>query len=601
MNSSGSPKAQRRLAAILAADVVGYSGLMGEDEEGTLARIKDLRREVIEPRVKDHQGRVFKTTGDGFLAEFSSPVEAVRCALDIQDALPSPIAQDAVKRFQLRIGVNLGDIIIDEDGDVFGDGVNVAVRLEQLAEPGGISISGAVYDQIDGKVDQSFEDRGIQQVKNIAKPIRVYALSRSVFANTVGPSPASLPVPDKPSIAVLPFTNMSGDPDQEYFADGITEEVTTALARLRGFFVIARNSAFTYKGKTVRVEQIGRDLGVRYVLEGSVRRSGGQVRIGVQLADATTGREVWTERYERALEDVFALQDEVAGRVVLAVEPKLYAAEGDRIQQKQPGDLDAWDCVIRALPHMWQFSSSGYETALNLFSDALRLDPGYPRALGLHAWISLWRVHHGWRGSDLASVLPAALERARFAASIDGDDAWARLALGSARMLQRKHDDAVEELHTALDLNPNFALANASLGLTLAYGGKGAEGVAQLERAIRLSPRDPFIALFAGLRSFAAFVAGDYASGLEWGRRAVRQGGDLSGPWRALALNAAMLGRVEEAKDAVANALQSQPDFSVAWVESSSPLVSATDRHRYCEILRPMGLPEVPGAPASQA
>ncbi len=222
---------------------------------------------------------------------------------------------------------------------------------------------------------------------------------------------------------------MSGDPDQEYFADGITEEVTTALARLRGFFVIARNSAFTYKGKTVRVEQIGRDLGVRYVLEGSVRRSGGQVRIGVQLADATTGREVWTERYERALEDVFALQDEVAGRVVLAVEPKLYAAEGDRIQQKRPDDLDAWDCVIRALPHMWQETRAGHETALNLFSDAIRLDPTYSRALGLHAWISLWQAHHGWSGTDLASVLPAALERARFAARIDGDD-----AVGTARV-----------------------------------------------------------------------------------------------------------------------------------------------------------------------
>jgi adenylate cyclase len=595
-----SPKAQRRLAAILAADVVGYSGLMGEDEEGTLARIKDLRREVIEPRVKDHEGRVFKTTGDGFLAEFSSPVEAVRCALDVQDALRSPIAQDTVKRLQLRIGVNLGDIIIDEDGDIYGDGVNVAARLEQLAEPGGISVSGAVYDQIDGKVDQSFEDRGIQQVKNIAKPIRVYALSRSVIADADGPSPSPLPVPDKPSIAVLPFTNMSGDPDQEYFADGITEEVTTALARLRGFFVIARNSAFTYKGKTVRVEQIGRDLGVRYVLEGSVRRSGGQIRIGVQLADATTGREVWTERYERALEDVFALQDEVAGRVVLAVEPKLYAAEGDRIQQKRPDDLDAWDCVIRALPHMWQETRAGHETALNLFSDAIRLDPTYSRALGLHAWISLWQAHHGWSGTDLASVLPAALERARFAARIDGDDAWARLALGFAQMLQRKHDDAVEELHTALDLNPNFALANACLGLTLAYGGKGAEAVAQLERAIRLSPRDPFSTMFAGIRCFAAFVAGDYASGLEWGRRAVRQS-DLAGHWRGLALNAAMLGLVEEAKEALANAVRLQPSYSVAWVERASPLVSSSDRVRYCEILRPMGLPEVPGSAVSHA
>jgi adenylate cyclase len=385
---------------------------------------------------------------------------------------------------------------------------------------------------------------------------------------------------------------MSGDPEQEYFADGMAEEVTTALARLRGFFVIARNSAFTYKGHPVRVEQVGRDLGVQYVLEGSVRRSGEQVRIGVQLVDATTGREVWTERYERALVDVFALQDQVAASVAVAVEPKLYAAERDRIAQKQPDDLDAWDCVIRALPHMWQVSRTGYERALELFSEALRRDPTYSRALGLHAWLSLWRVHHGWSGVDLSEVLPDALERARAAVGVDGDDAWTRLALGFAEMFERRHEDAVEELRTALDLNPNFALARACLGLTLAYGGKGADAVMEIEKTIRLSPRDPCISMFASIRSFAHYVAGDYASGLEWGRRAVRHSADLSGHWRAIALNAAMLGLVDEATSAVASAVRLQPGYSVAWVERASPLVSPADRVKYCELLRPMGLPE---------
>ena len=263
---------------------------------------------------------------------------------------------------------------------------------------------------------------------------------------------------------------------------------TTALSRLRGFFVIARNSAFTYKGRPVRIEQVGRDLGVRYVLEGSVRRSGGQIRIGVQLADTTTGREVWAERYERTLVDVFTLQDEVAAHVAVAVEPKLYALERDRIAQKQPGDLDAWDCVIRALPHMWQVSRTGYERALELFAEALRLDPTYPRALGLHAWVSLWRSHHGWSGVDLAAVLQGALEQAYAAVRLDSDDAWTRLALGFAQMFQRRHDDAVEELTAALDLNPNFAVARACLGLTLAYGGKGDDAVKELEKAMDSAP-----------------------------------------------------------------------------------------------------------------
>jgi adenylate cyclase len=580
---------ERRLTAILAADVVGYSQLTGVDEEGTHAQLQGHLRLLVAPKIAEYRGRVVKNTGDGVLAEFSSVVDAVRCAVDVQRSMAERNADvPHEKRIEFRIGINIGDIIIDR-GDIFGDGVNVAARLEGIAEPRGICVSGRVLEDVQGKLDIAFEDAGEQQLKNIVRPVRVYRARLEAATSTTRPP---LALPDKPSIVVLPFQNMSGDPEQEYFADGITEEITTALARLRGFFVIARNSAFTYKGKAVLMQQVGRDLGVRYVLEGSVRKVSHRVRIGVQLADAGTGREVWAERYERALDDLFALQDEIAASVVVAVEPQLYAAESERIQQNPPGRPDAWDFVIRALSHMWRSTKNDNAAALDLLSAALRLDATYARALGLHAWLSLWHMHNGWSTGGLAATLPSAAERARAAVAIDRNDAWARLALGFAHMFRRDHTDAIEELHAALDLNPNFALGHACLGLTLAYGGKGAEAVGRFEQAMRLSPRDPFFSAMAGARAFAHFMAGDYATGLEWGRRAVRLTPDFSAHWRALALSAAMLDHTEEARAAVAMARQLQPDFSVAWVERASPLVHAADRARYCDILRQVGLPK---------
>jgi adenylate cyclase len=400
-----------------------------------------------------------------------------------------------------------------------------------------------------------------------------------------------LTLPDKPSIAVLPFQNLSGDPGQEYFADGIAEEITTALARLHGFFVIVRNSAFTYKGRTVNVKQIGRELGVRYLLEGSVQKAGERVRIGVQLADAGSAREVWVERYERALADLFALQDEIATSVVVAVEPQLYAAERARVQRMPPDKLDAWDHVIRAVALMGRRTRSDNAAALELLSRALRLDPSYARALGLHAWLSLWNAH-GWSASGLAAVLEPATERAQAAVAIDPDDPWARLALGFAHMLRREHEDAVEEMRAALDLNPNFALGHTCLGLALVYGARGAEAVGHFEAAMRLSPRDPLLSVFVGGCAFAHCMAGDYVAGLDWGHRAVRQNPDLVGGWRALALSTAMLGHDEEAREAVRRARQLQSDYSVAWVQRDSPLVHAADRARYCDVLRRVGLPE---------
>src|SRR5260370_1380724 len=367
-------RVERKLMAILAADVAGYSKLMGADEEGTLARLKAHRHRLVDPKITKQRGRIMKTTGDGLLAEFTNAVDAVGCAVEMQRGMiAGNVDVPPKKKFKFRVGINVGDIML-HGGDIFGDGVNVAARLENLAEPGGICVSGRVQEDGRDKLDIAFEDMGEQKLKNIARPVHVY---RVRLNEAISRAEQALTLPDKPSIAVLPFQNLSGDPGQEYFADGITEEITTALARLRGFFVIARNSAFTYKGRTVDVKQIGRELGVRYVLEGSVQRAGERVRIAVHLADAGTGREVSVQRYERALADLFALQAEIPPSASVTVEPQRYAAESARVQQTPPDHLDAWDYLIRALSFMWRRTWSDNTAALDLLSAALRPDPPY--------------------------------------------------------------------------------------------------------------------------------------------------------------------------------------------------------------------------------
>jgi adenylate cyclase len=335
----------RRLAAILAADVVGFSAMMEKDEEGTLTRVKVLQREVIEPRVKQRGGRLVKTTGDGFLCEFGSPVEAVRCALEVLEATGANETG-----LLLRMGINLGDIIIEADGDIYGEGVNIAARLEQMAEPGSIWLSEEIHRHVSGKIDRSFQERGEQQVKNIARPVRVYSLGGALQAKN---EPKPLPLPDRPSIAVLPFTNMSGDPEQGHVADGIVEEIIAALSRVRSFFVISRNSSFTYKGRAIDPRQVSRELGVRYVVEGSVRKSGSRLRIVAQLIDATSGNQVWGERYEGDASDIFDLQDHVTEAVVGALEPSITVSEIERARRKRPESLTAYDLIMRALPAIW--------------------------------------------------------------------------------------------------------------------------------------------------------------------------------------------------------------------------------------------------------
>src|SRR6266446_2455356 len=384
-------RVERRLAAILSADVAGYSRLTGLDEEGTHATLKACRRELIDPKIAEHRGRMVKNTGDGALVEFASAVDAMRCAMKIQRAMAernAAIPED--RRIEFRIGINVGDIIIDE-GDIYGDGVNIAARVETLASPGAICLSDNAYQQIKGKLALDVSDMGEQHLKNIAQPVRVYRVRLDRGVPEVAPA-----LPDKPSIAVLPFQNMSGDPEQEYFSDGITEDIITALSRLRWFFVIARNSTFAYKGKGVDVKHLGRELGVRYVLEGSVRKSGSRVRITGQLIDAMTGNHIWAERYDRELADIFALQDEITTSVTAAIEPKLLAAEGIRTETRSINDLNAWDLVARALSHFWKLTAAESETAITILRKAVQRYPNYAAAHSMLAFALLVSGHVGW-------------------------------------------------------------------------------------------------------------------------------------------------------------------------------------------------------------
>src|SRR6476620_7031239 len=372
-------RVERRLAAILAADVAGYSRLMGVDEEGTLATLKAYQSELVYPKIAEHRGRIVKTTGDGALIEFVSAVDAVRCAIDIQRAIAERnVDVSNNRRIEFRIGINIGDVIADDGGDIFGDGVNVAARLESISEPGGICVSSQVQENARGSIDIAFEDLGQQQLKNITQPVRVYR----VKLDTTGAPEAQRPtVPNKPSIAVLPFQNMSGDPEQEYFADGVVEEIITAMSRMRWLFVIARNSSFTYKGRAVDVKQVGRALGVRYVLEGSVRRAANRVRITGQLIDASTGAHLWADRFEGDLEDIFSLQDQVTISVVGAIAPKLEQAEIERAKRKPTESLDAYDYFLRGLAKFYQYGNQLATTeALRLFNSAIELDPDFSLA-----------------------------------------------------------------------------------------------------------------------------------------------------------------------------------------------------------------------------
>src|ERR1700728_119925 len=483
----------RKLAALLAADIAGYSRLAGADEDRTLARLRALRSDLIDPSISVHHGRAVKRTGDGILIEFRSVVDAVRCAIELQNGMiERNTGLPPERRIDFRVGIHLGDVVEESDGDLMGDGVNIAARLEGIAEPGGICLSYAAYEQVRDKLTEEFSDLGEQSLKNIARPVRVYRLRRNGKAAS-----SATALPDRPSIAVLPFTNMSGDPEQEYFSDGISEDIITALSKLRWFFVIARNSSFIYKGKAVHMKQVAEELGVGYVVEGSVRKARNNVRITAQLIDAATNNHIWAERYERGLADVFAVQDEITEAIVAAIEPQIYAAENFRARRKPPDSMDAWDLVMRALSHFWRVTRQDNVLAQALLEKATAIDPNYGQALGVLAASHTFSVHMGWE--DMQTAVSIAEHAALTAILADSEDPWAHYALGHVYLFRRRFDDSLAEFDLALRLNPNFSLAQGYDGLALAYCGRWEEANIAARRALRLSPRDPFSAIYYGI------------------------------------------------------------------------------------------------------
>jgi adenylate cyclase len=575
----------RRLAAILAIDMVGYSRLMAADEEGTIARQHAIRKDVIDPTIAQHGGRIVKTIGDGLLVEFPSIVSAVRCATEIQKAMAShesDVSED--RRIQYRMGVNLGDIVVDGD-DILGDGVNVAARLEGIAPPGGICISQAAHDHAAQKIGIKFQDAGEHHVKNIANPIHVWRWRPDPQAT----ASSALPLPDKPSIAVLPFTNMSGDSEQEYFSDGITEDIITALSKLRWFFVIARNSTFVYKGRGVDIKQVARDLGVRYVLEGSVRKSGARVRITGQLIEAMSGNHIWAERYDRELSDIFTLQDEITTSVTAAIEPRLVAAEAVRVETRSTDDLNAWDLVARAVSHFWKMTTAESDIAIDMLRRAVRQYPDYAPAHSMLAFAILVSTHVGWMPAGADREYAAQL--AHRAAELDDGDPWAYLALGYLAFTARQTDEAVRYFRVALDLNPNFAAAYGYVGWALAFDGRSDAAIGNLQQAIRMSPRDPLNGFFLAGISAAHYLAGRYGEAVDWGRRAVQERPGIIGGHRILCASLAQAGFLDEAKSVLNKVRQMQPNISRATIQESIPY-TAEPMARFLEGLHKAGLPE---------
>jgi TolB-like protein/class 3 adenylate cyclase/Flp pilus assembly protein TadD len=580
---------ERKLAAILSTDVKGYSRLMGEDEVATI-RTLTAYRDLMATLIQQHRGRVVDSPGDNLLAEFASVVEAVQCAVAIQRELRVRNAElPAHRRMEFRIGINLGDVIVEEER-IYGDGVNIAARLEALAEPGGVLVSQTVHEQVRDKLPFTFEDLGEQQVKNIARPLRVYRLHDAPDASgTEASDPPALALPDKPSIAVLPFQNISDDTEQEYFADGISEDIITALSKVRWFFVVARNSSFTYKGKAVDVKQVSRELGVRYALEGSVRKAGNRFRITAQLIDATTGNHVWAERYDRELTDIFAVQDEITERVVAAIEPQLYAAEHFRSQRKPPESLDAWECVVRALSFFGQGTRAGDMEAEALCRRAIAIAPSYGQAHSLLAWML---ARHATRSGDLRAMLLDASAEARTALGFDEQDPWAHLAYGMVLFRGRRHSDAERAVRRALDCNPNFALAHASLGWLLAVRGAHEEAIGSAEYALRLSPSDPRVGAQAShVMAFARFAAGRYEDSVAAAREMIERYPEYLAARYVLIAAAAMQGEGEAAGEALAALLRLQPDFSLALASEVMPWAGEIGE-RLLEGWRRAGVPE---------
>ena len=582
---------KHKLAAIFYADVVDYSRLTGQDEAGTHERVMQAL-DFASDTIKSAGGVVLRYAGDAILAEFSSVIAAVNSAVSIQTELHEgnqDVPED--NQVKIRIGVNLGEVLEDR-GEIFGDGVNTTARLESISKPGGLCVSGVVYEQIKGKVAIDFEDCGKESLKNIAEPVHVFRWQperspKSVAKPNIGNSHRKIP-----SIAVLPFTNMSGDTEQDYLADGICEDIITALSKIRVFTVIARNSTFSYKGQSVNVKQVASDLKVNYLLEGSVRKSGDRVRITAQLIDRD-GLHIWAEKYDRVIEDIFELQDEMTQTIAGALEPELNAVERQLAVNKSPENLDAWECYQRGLWNMWQFDE--YEkmmAALSLFQQAIDLDPSFATAYAYQAYCNFLQVVMSL-SEDRDRLLEEGKLLAKKAMEIDPRDPVAYFAIGRLHMMQGDHDDSIAALKNSLELNPNYAHAYFGLGFVLVLADELDEARENLKTAIKLSPRDPLTMAFTNVLGMACIMAGDFEEALEWSKRSLRWPSPL-GYWNhaTLASAYASLHRMDEAREALKGAFQVKPDLSVSYMKKIMPTRHKDGLDQYLSGMRRAGLPE---------
>lgn len=592
---------QRRLAAILAADVVGYSRLMGRDESGTVSRLRTIRNQHLVPLLARRGGRIVKLTGDGVLVEFSSAVEALTAAIEFQQTtLDESRGQAEDQAILFRVGLHLGDLIVEDD-DLFGDSVNVAARLEAEAPPGGILISRTVHEAVVGRIKASFEEVGSLQLKNIERPVEAFAVrwqpadwwhAHDAVA-TAGPAAVPtvpLVLPDKPSIAVLPFDNMSADPEQEHFADGVVESITAALSRIRAFFVIARNSAFAYKGRPTNVREIGRELGVAYLLEGSVQRVGTRVRITAQLIETAGGMHLWADKYDGSLDDIFDLQDRITEAVAGALQPSIRLAEIERSRRKRPQDLGAYDYAMRAMQHAWLLEREAATRALELLDKALEIDPDYPLALALTAWCWAQRSVYNW-ADDTAAAKAEALKLADRAASQSTDDPLILAVLGTVHTFARNYGVARVMLERAVALDPNAAWALSRLGWLDVYADRPDEARVHFEKAMRLSPLDPInFNNLVGLASARA-VAGEDAAAANLFIRALQERPNAAWIHRNLAPALYGAGRLEEAKESIAKLLAAHPGITVRKYREAM-VFSPSTLDRMAAQMRALGVPE---------
>lgn len=578
------PAPQRRLSAILAADVVGYSTLMAEDEAGTLAALKAHRRELFDPETAKRGGRIVKLMGDGALVEFPSVVDAVETALAIQRALAA-----ADGKIRLRIGINLGDVIIEGD-DIYGDGVNVAARLEALAQPGGLSVSGVVYESLGNRVAARFVDAGEVPVKNLTRPVRVWHWQPGDSQAPARPSHTRPALPEKPSIAVLPFANMSSDGDQEFFADGIGEDLITELSKFHSLFVISRNSAFSFKGQPVNVKEISAKLGARYVVEGSVRRAGSRLRITAQLIDAVEDSHLWAERYDRQVEDIFALQDEVVRAIISAIEPQLFSSERNRALRKTPESLDAWENYQRGLWHTYRFRLDEREKALGFFERAIALDVRFAPAyagLGMALYVySLLGASPG-HAADVERALAACMT----AIGLDENDPFAYAALSRCHILKGQPEAAILAADRALRLNPSFAQAHFGRAHALWHAGRPGEALASHDAAIRLSPRDPSLWSFMASKAIALALNGELDQAIEVSRGAQQQPNAAIFAYVGELLALGLQQRGQEAADALRRAQKVMPTVTVGHLDAVLPITDPSSRAQFLKGLRQAGLP----------